>query len=270
MTFSKIKGLRRVKKKQRVYNFSVPKYETYIANGIVVHNCQNFKVSQTTDGPGLFKSPSDLVVLARQKAEGIAFTFNEPTLYHEYIRLVCDLGADVVIKTNGFVNECVLDELSGVSAWNVDIKGDEAEYKRTCVGTLKPVLANITRLAQKSHLEISYLILPRMLSDMAFHRYIRDFLADLNPSIPIHLLYFYPFHKMLEAHYPPESLLPIISLFKERMRYTYVSNAFHSQLIDHRHTYCPNCDTRLVERLKGVRILRTHCCGEKLNFVEGR
>lgn len=231
--------------------------------------CQNFKVSQTTEGPKLYKSPEELVLLSRQKAEGVAFTFNEPTLYHEYIRSVCDLGVDVVVKTNGFVSPWVLDSLSRVSAWNVDIKGDEAEYERTCSGELKPVLNSISALAGRSHLEISYLVLPRMLSDMSFHRRIRDFLADINPAIPVHILFFYPFHRMVEHAYDADALIPVIGLFKERMKYIYVSNAFHSQLVDFRNTYCHECGNLLVERLRGVRVVRTECCGGMLDFLAG-
>jgi pyruvate formate lyase activating enzyme len=263
----KIKAIRKIKKPVRVYNFSVPKYETYIANGVAVHNCQNFKVSQTTEGPNLYKSPQELMSLAEQKASGIAFTFNEPTLYYEYIREVSG-GVDVVMKTNGFVNTAILDELSGVSAWNVDIKGDDDEYQRICHGRLDPVLDSIAYLSNRSHLEISYLVLPRMIANMGFHRRIRDFLADINPAIPVHILYFYPFHKMIEHAYAPKDLVPIISLFKERLQYTYVSNAFHSELIGYRHTYCSSCNDMLVERLRGVRVLKSECCGE-VRFFQG-
>ena len=35
----KIKSIKQVKKKATVYNFHVPKYESYVANGFVTHNC---------------------------------------------------------------------------------------------------------------------------------------------------------------------------------------------------------------------------------------
>lgn len=231
--------------------------------------CQNFKVSQTTNGESLYKSPEELVALANHKAQGVAFTFNEPTIYHEYVHRVRELGADVVLKTNGFVNGSIVDELSAVSAWNVDIKGDDQEYERTCGGKLKPVMETIEHLSGKSHLEISYLVLPRMVSDMAFHERMRDFLAGLNPDIPVHILYFYPFHKMTDSAYQPYALFPIIKLFQKRLRYIYVSNAFHSELVEYRHTYCDQCKGLLIERLRGVRVHKSSCCGRTIKFVAG-
>lgn len=39
MNILKIKSIKKIYKKARVYNFHVPKYENYIANGFVTHNC---------------------------------------------------------------------------------------------------------------------------------------------------------------------------------------------------------------------------------------
>ncbi len=230
--------------------------------------CQNFKVSQTTDGKSLYKSPSDLDALADSKgADGIAFTFNEPTIYHEYIQSVGDTGANIVLKTSGFVNLPIVDELIPiVSAWNVDIKGDEAEYERTCGGTLQPVLDTIEKLAGQTHLEISYLVLPRQVNDMVFHVRMRNWLASLSPDIPVHLLYFYPFHRMTEPSYRPEALVPIIELFRERLRYTYVSNAFNSELRAYRDTTCDICDRVLIARQRGIEVIADECCGKKLKL----
>lgn len=227
--------------------------------------CQNFKVSQTIDGRYRYKSPDEIVELSQSKlAEGVAFTFNEPTLYYEYIRSVCELGVDVVVKTNGFVNKWVTDELSAVSAWNVDIKGDDLEYDRTCSGKLQPVLEIIPHLAESAHVEVSYLVLPRMLNDKSFHLRVRDFLSEINPDMPVHLLYFYPFHKMLEDRYDPTALLSVMRIFKERMNYIYVSNTFDSRLIMHRNTFCSKCNDLLIERVRSVHVSKTKCCGHEL------
>ena len=232
-------------------------------------HCQNFKVSQSVDGDSIYKTPSDLVNLAKKKeTAGIAFTFNEPAVYYEYIIEVGELGADVIIKTSGFVNLPIVDKLvETVSAWNVDIKGDEFEYSRTCKGSLKPVLNTIERLAGRTHLEISYLISPRMVADMAFHARIRDWLTSLDAEIPVHLLHFYPFHKVSGPGYQPEALEPVIGLFKEKMPYTYVSNAFGSQIVGYRNTVCGECGRVLIERLRGVRVVTTKCCGKEVRIV---
>ncbi len=39
LKYKKISCIRKIKKNVKVYNFHVPKYESYLANGIVTHNC---------------------------------------------------------------------------------------------------------------------------------------------------------------------------------------------------------------------------------------
>ncbi len=267
MNYKKIQSIKRIKKTTQVFNFNVPKYETYIANGFVVHNCQNFKVSQTTEGQWKYHGPADLVDLALEKGVvGIAFTYNEPTIYCHYIAAVikeirskkCSLK--VVLKTNGFVQPPILKNiLSNVDAWNVDIKGDDSEYQRVCGGSLEPVLEALRTLRElDAHIEVSYLVLPRVLNSMDFHTYVRDFLEELSKDIPVHLLYFYPFHKMSnEDKYTIDELISIKELFSEKMRYVYISNNYERGGV--RNTYCPECSDVMIDRTSRVKIHKTSC-----------
>lgn len=264
--YCKIKSIKKVQKTTIVYNFSVPKYETYIANGFAVHNCQNYKVSQTI-GKSVYKSPEQLAALASEKnAKGIAFSFNEPTVHWEYITSVAELYPNTVIKTNGFASKHVFDVLSkNVRAFNVDIKGNDQDYKSICDGSLQPVLDSIKQLSDKNcHIEISYLVVPDRVTDFDFHNFVRDYLASINTHIPVHILYFYPFLRMQNDYYPPESVLKVVESFRKEMSYVYVSNVHNEDTIHFRDTKCRKCDSVLINRQGQVQITKLHCCGEKI------
>lgn len=266
--YKPVTSVRRVKQNVKVYNFDVPKHETYIANGFVVHNCQNHRVSQQITGKSKFYSPPELVKLALERnVQGIAFTYNEPTIYHNYIE---EVGHEVgrlnshlklVIKTSGFVSSWVIRNLClYADAINVDIKGDNDDYDKICGGWLDPVVSCIEWIIDMEvHLEISYLVLPSKIHDDRFNLYFRNWLADLNPEIPVHLLYFYPFHRMVVPSYKPSELLVLRGKMLEKLDYVYVSNHFGADTSVARDTFCAECGKTVITRQKGS-ITASVCC----------
>ena len=274
--FKKITSIKRIKKQTKVYNFDVPKHETYIANGFVVHNCQNHRVSQRVDGKSTFYSPVGLVELALDRGvEGIAFTYNEPTVYHDYIEEVGhEIGKrkshlKLVIKTNGFVRPWVIRNIClYADAVNVDIKGNDRDYRKICGGWLEPVIDCIDWVIRMGvHLEVSYLVLPTKIHDDEFNIYLRDWLANINPAIPVHLLYFYPFHNMVIPSYNPSELLSLRDMMGEKLDHVYISNYFGSEVSTARDTICENCGKVMVSRQKGSITSSKNCCGVELPGV---
>ena len=234
--------------------------------------CLNFTVSQQI-GKSQFYSPKDLVELARDRnAHGIAFTYNEPTIYHNYIEEVGheigrrNLPLKLVIKTNGFVRPYVIRDLClYADAINVDLKGDDKDYQEVCGGWLDPVLTCIDWiLGMDVHLEISYLVLPSKIDDIAFNIYFRNWLADIDPLIPLHLLYFYPFYRMNVPSYKPSQLLALAKMFKKKLEYVYISNHYSDGLSDYRDTVCWECGKRLITRQKSIDVHTLECCGSSL------
>ncbi len=228
--------------------------------------CQNYTLSQTSNGRVKVLTPLELVVLAKDKStDGIAFTFNEPTVHLEYL---LDVGAisslPIVVKTNGFVNVDALRRLTSVvDAFNVDIKGDEHEYQTVCGGHLQPVIETINELYRLGkHLEISYLVTPRLLRDDLYHNRMLGWLEKM-PEVPIHLLFFYPFHKMVDS-YKIDELVPLVKIFKDRMKYVYLSNHYGSSVLSYRNTFCPDCGSLMIDRVRGVNISKVWCCGNLL------
>ena len=239
--------------------------------------CQNHRVSQQTTGKSEFYSPTDLVKLALERnVQGIAFTYNEPTIYHDYIEEVGhDIGRSrvsshlkLVIKTNGFVRPWVIRNLClYADAINVDIKGDDEDYNKICGGWLDPVMDCIERIINmETHLEISYLVLPSKIHDDRFNIYFRNWLADIDPEIPVHLLYFYPFHRMVVPTYKPSELLSLREMMLEKLDYVYISNHFGTETSATRNTVCLECGKTRINRQKGS-VTSSICCGAKLPGV---
>ncbi len=233
--------------------------------------CQNHRVSHQADGKSTFYSSSELVKLAlERKAEGIAFTYNEPTIYHDYIEEVGhEIGRSqrsshlkLVVKTNGFARPWVIRNLClYADAINVDIKGDNNDYKKTCGGWIDPVLDCIDWIIRMEvHLEISYLVLPNKIHDDRFNIYFRNWLADIDPTIPVHLLYFYPFHRMVIPSYNPSELLPLRKMMLEKLDHVYISNYFGSDVAAARDTICGVCGKIMISRQKGSILYDNSCC----------
>ena len=76
----------------------------------------------------------------------IAWTYNEPTIWHEYPlemgALARQKGLGTVYVTNGYITEEGLRDLAGMlNAFRVDIKSfSDAFYRKVCGGRLQPVL----------------------------------------------------------------------------------------------------------------------------------
>ncbi len=240
--------------------------------------CQNHRVSQHSTGKSEFYSPRELVQLAfKRDVQGIAFTYNEPTIYHDYIEEVgheigrLDSHLKLVIKTSGFACSWVMRNLClYADAVNVDIKGDNEDYQRVCGGWLAPVLNSIEWTARMGvHLEISYLVLPGKIHEDGFNVYFRNWLADINPQTPVHLLYFYPFHRMVVPSYRPSELLSLRSMMLEKLDYVYISNHFGTDTSAARDTLCKECGKMAVNRQKGS-VTSSVCCGKLPGVFENR
>ncbi len=209
--------------------------ETFLAVGFYGCNmscsyCMNHTVSQQVK-LGEYYSPKELVELAwGYKVKGIAFTYNEPTVHHEYIMdigpLAYEAELEIVVKSNGLMNWPYLSDLQlVVDAWNIDLKGDDKAYEEMG-GSIAPVLQSIESIVKDGdHLEISYLVVPSMLDNVEFHDRMSDWIANLSKSIPVHILYCYPVHKMKEF-YNKQDLVPIVELFRKKLDFVYISNTF--------------------------------------------
>jgi pyruvate formate lyase activating enzyme len=232
--------------------------------------CQNWQIVHG-DPPTREMAPQELVdsaVLAAKQANsiGIAFTYSEPLVWYEYVydtaMLAHEQGLKNVLVTNGFVQEQpVLELLPLIDAMNIDVKGFTGDYyHKTCHGSLEPVKRTVELVHDRCHLEVTTLLVPTLNDSDGEITALVDWLAGLNPEIPIHFSRYFPQYQMDLPPTPLETLRRAQDIASRRLKYVYIGNA--PELSDD-HTYCPVCHNLLIRRSgyrTSVRGLQAGCC----------
>lgn len=220
--------------------------------------CQNYILSQyeTCHSERARKiTPRQLVDLSLKENEniGIAYTYNEPTVFFEMMlytaRLARSAGLKNVVVSNGYIHPEPLTELMDTTdAFNIDLKAfNEIFYKKVTGGKLKPVLNSLKMIHEASlHLEITLLVIPGLNDSLEeFERMLDWIAAELSPDIPLHLSRYFPAWKMDLPPTPTQTLQALTNLAKTRLRFVYTGNVTDSQ---NSSTFCPECHQLLIER----------------------
>ncbi len=219
--------------------------------------CQNYHLAfADPEGVELREvSPAEAVKSAREQGvEGIAWTYNEPTIYAEYVRdgakAAKEAGLYTALVSNGYFTEEFLDEVGPyIDAINIDIKGfREAPHLKYIGGQLQPTLDAAERVADRDiHLEITYLVIPDLNDDPEEIREFAEWVAGIDQSIPVHFSRFHPDHEMRDR--PPT---PIETLERAHeiavdagIEFVYVGNIRDQRFNS---THCPDCDRTWIRR----------------------
>ena len=220
--------------------------------------CQNWEISQAKPEDFLVDYISPESIVENSKYRGIpiiAFTYNEPTVFTEYLtdiaRIAKKKGIRSVLVSCGFMNEKPLKEMCEVlDAIKIDLKGFSEEfYRKVSSAELKPVLRSIKQVSKSGvHLEIVNLVVPtlndseKMLNDLC------DWIVgEIGQDVPIHFTKFHPDYKLLNL--PPT---PISTL--EHARETAMTKGIHYVFVGNvpghegNSTYCPNCGKIVIKR----------------------
>jgi pyruvate formate lyase activating enzyme len=220
--------------------------------------CQNWQISQSRpeDFDTTFTTPAETVDEALgRKSRVIAFTYNEPTVFTEYLTDVARAGKTRglrhVLVSCGFMNPGPLAEMCGVlDGIKIDLKGfDEGFYRNVSQAELRPVLRSIKQIAKAHvHLEIVNLVVPTLNDSDQLLKGLTDWVfGELGPDVPVHFTRFHPDYQLLNL--PPT---PVSTLEKARetamargIRFAYVGNVpGHPG----NHTYCPKCGKIVIKR----------------------
>jgi pyruvate formate lyase activating enzyme len=244
-------------------------------------NCQNYSISLSPTGKKrtTYEDPEEIVALCRkEKMDAIAFTYNEPMIWYEYILDImrCDPDLKCIIVSNGLVNEEPLRDLCKVSdAMNIDIKGFTDEfYMKICGAHLEDVLRSVKIIfEEKVHVELTYLVIPGLNDSNKevekFCIWVRD---SLSPNVPVHFTRFHPDFEMLDIPITPiETVLECQNIAENcGLNYAYVGNIITDDASD---TYCPECGTAVIKRI-GYLVnivamdgMRCSCCKAKLPII---
>eukprot|EP00792_Barthelona_sp_PAP020_P003780 TRINITY_DN1642_c1_g1_i1.p1 TRINITY_DN1642_c1_g1~~TRINITY_DN1642_c1_g1_i1.p1 ORF type:complete len:365 (+),score=77.65 TRINITY_DN1642_c1_g1_i1:128-1222(+) len=204
---------------------------------------------------GSHKSPEEVVRRAlRTDCSMVATTYNEPTIFFEYMydifRLAKERDLKTVMVTNGFISEIALRTLNPyLDAMNIDLKAyTESFYRKTCGAHLEPVKETI-RLAYELgiHVEITTLLIEGQNSTSEEIEELVKFLAGISQEIPWHISAAHPDYKQKDMK--STTMNTIQNAFaigqKYGLKFIYIGNILSENGTD---TFCPNCGKRVINR----------------------
>jgi pyruvate formate lyase activating enzyme len=238
--------------------------------------CQNWEMVET-DSPGTRITSDEVAAIAgRDGSIGIAYTYNEPLIWFEFVlecaKKVRERGLKNVLVTNGSVNPEPLEELLPyVDAMNIDLKSmDPGFYKKICQSKLEPVLATIRRAKRSCHVEITNLLIPSHNDSDGLIGLLVDFVAELGSDTPLHFSAYYPCYKMTVEPTPVATLRRARDIATRKLDFVYMGNV---RAEDAGTSCCPGCGAPVVERdgystdPSGLDGGRCASCGSDLPFV---
>ncbi len=212
--------------------------------------CQNWDMSQSRTVSGERMTAREIVSLAAKSADGIAYTYNEPTIFAEFALRVMRMGKRRglfnVWVSNGFMTRFTRDAISPyLDAINIDFKGSEELYVK--IGArMKPVIESIADFRRRgAWVEVTTLVIPGENGDEATLEFIARTIADISPSIPWHVTAFHPAYLWIDRERTKlEDLEKAWKIGREWLDYVYIGNIPS----DKESTYCPECGELLIER----------------------
>jgi pyruvate formate lyase activating enzyme len=218
--------------------------------------CQNFSISQRGfEEKKSIITPEDLVKTAMDARRniGLAFTYNEPVIWFEYMRdaaiLAKSHGMHTAMISNGYVNSEPLGEiLTFIDAFNIDLKSFNNTFYRKLTGsTLEPVKRTLKKITESGkHLEITTLIIPGQNDDEKEMELETEWIArELGKNVPLHLSRYFPMHRRNDPVTPDETLGRLLKIASGKLSYVYVGN---TRSDSGQNTNCPECGLNVTIR----------------------
>jgi len=220
--------------------------------------CQNWEISQTNvDDFGHLNqiTAEGIVELADSRHDnmGIAFTYNEPIVWYEYMvdiaKLAHQKGLKTVMVTNGFINPKPLESLIPlIDAFSVDLKAfSEKFYAEITSAGLQPVLETLKTIRKNNkHLEITNLVITDLNDDAAEFKEMVSWIADeLGEETVLHISRYHPMYKMKNEATSTSKLQELYEIAKEKLDYVYLGNV---STYEGQNTYCKSCREIAISR----------------------
>ncbi|MCF8368086.1 MAG: AmmeMemoRadiSam system radical SAM enzyme [Bacteroidales bacterium] len=220
--------------------------------------CQNWQISQTgieEFGHIKMATAKEIVSLARQKKEniGIAYTYNEPTVWYEYMfdiaQLACQENLKNAMVTNGFINPDPLAQLLPyMHAFNVDLKSfNDSFYKKFTRARLRPVLETLKTIRKSGrHLEITHLVISNTNDSKVEFKKMIDWISnELGSETIMHISKYYPVYKFTEPRTRDNVMFDFFDIASKKLAYVYLGNMASEK---GQNTYCKNCKEEVISR----------------------
>jgi pyruvate formate lyase activating enzyme len=214
--------------------------------------CQNWQISQQQIASDHFEKEEIVNTAMENGSLGVAYTYNEPTVWYEFVcdtaKLAREKGLKNVMVTNGYIMEEPLKEiLPFIDAMNIDLKAfDDKFYREICGGHLEPVLSAIRQAAASgTHVELTTLVIPG-LNDGEDIAKIADWVSGVSPDIPLHLSRYFPNYKMDLDPTGLETMKTAYGIAREKLKYVYLGNLPADA--GGTDTFCPACGKPVIKR----------------------
>jgi len=216
--------------------------------------CQNHGLSQNKKDlkKEKYYSPNEIVDLSiLNNCDSISYTYNEPTIFYEYVRDVAKIAKEKglynVMVSNGFMTEEVINDMVGkIDAINIDLKSfTDISYKKL-KGKLEIVKRNIELIYKKGILvEVTTLIIPGVNDSEKEILDIANFLKKINPKMIWHLSAFTPNYKLLDVK---RTELKILKKAKEIGKKVGLKNVYIGNMKEKNEIKCEECNEIIIKR----------------------
>ncbi|MEN8167861.1 MAG: AmmeMemoRadiSam system radical SAM enzyme [Pseudomonadota bacterium] len=221
--------------------------------------CQNWDISKSREMHTLADEASPETIARAAHALGcrsVAYTYNDPVIFHEYAIDVAKACAEFDIKsvavTAGYVcAEPRAEFYRYMDAANVDLKAfTEAFYHKLTGSHLEPVLDTLKYLKHETDVwfELTTLLIPgENDSEAELEAMTQWVVRELGPDVPMHFSAFHPSWKMMDHPRTPPATLKMARriALKNGVHYAYVGNV-HDPEGDS--TWCHHCGALLIGR----------------------
>jgi pyruvate formate lyase activating enzyme len=260
-----------------VFNMEVEEEHNYLANFLLVSNCQNWLTSQAMRDPSSDVSvnfirkmtPKEMVRLAHQThASTVVSSYNEPLITSEWaVEIFKEAKADGLMcayVSNGNNTPEVMEYIRPyISAYKVDLKCMQDKNYRKLGGVLQNTLNGIKRAHDLGlWVEIVTLTIPGFNDSNEELWDAARFIAGVSRDIPWHVTAFHKDYKMTDPdNTDAKTLLRAAEIGHEAgLRFVYAGN-LPGQVGEYEDTFCPHCNARLIRR-SGYVIQEYHITGE--------
>lgn len=220
--------------------------------------CQNWDIAHRLpeDVQTTKMTPEQVVEEAlKSGAEVVAFTYNEPIIWYEFMldiaKLAKEKGLKTVIVTSGYINQEPLKQLLPyLDAVKIDFKSiNQQTYQDLIRGNLQPVLDSIKTVHQSGKwLELVHLVVPGWTDNLEEIKKLCQWTLDnVGPDVPLHLSRFYPNYKLLNLPPTPEKTLKDARkiCLDLGLKYVYTGNIDDPEGST---TYCPDNQKSVLVR----------------------
>ena len=218
--------------------------------------CQNYHISQNIPERLTYEiSPQKLVqdAISAEKNIGLAFTYNEPVIWFEFIRDAAvaakKAGLFTVMVSNGFVNPDPLSEIIGfIDGFNIDLKAFNGRFYRNLTGAdIEPVKNALKKIAVSGrHIEITTLIIPGQNDDEKEMASESEWIAgELGKEVPLHLSRYFPMFKRNDPATSKGTIERLYEIASQNLDHVYIGNTFSQS---GQNTLCPKCGEMVTKR----------------------